>query len=119
MIDPATIAKVYVSPLIRARETLDLLDLPNDIPVEVTPLLTEFNYGDYEGMKTADIKRITGNPKWETWVDPAPNAETPAEVQARVDELIKQIREKHHSPAFQDPSLVRKNVLLVARKFLL
>lgn len=102
--------------MIRARETAALLDLPKDIPVEVTPLLTEFNYGDYEGMKTSEIKALTNNPGWETWVDPAPNAETPTQVQDRIDHLIRYVRDQHHKPAFKDPALKRKNVLLVARK---
>lgn len=114
MIDPDTIAKVYVSPLLRARETLALLNLPASIPVEITDLLHEFRYGDFEGMKTSEIKQLTGNAKWETWVDPAPGAETPEEVQHRIDELIRRVRFEDHQHCFVGPS-ARKNVLLVAR----
>lgn len=120
LIDPCRIGKVYVSPRARAQETLALLQLPKEIPVETTELLAEFNYGDYEGMKTSEIKKLTGNPKWETWIDPAPNAETPAQVQERIDELIKLIRARHHGPAFeQSTDAARPNVLLVAHGHIL
>lgn len=115
LIDPSTLAKVFVSPLVRAQETLALLNLPSDVPVETTSLLTEFNYGDFEGMKTSQIKSITGNPKWETWTDAAPNAETPAQVQKRIDTMISKIKGEYHAPALADSSVRRRNILLVAR----
>lgn len=123
MIDPDKIAKIYVSPRARARETLSLLALPESIPVEVTESLVEFNYGDYEGMKTSEIKAITGNDKWETWVDPAPNAETPAQIQKRIDTFLKDIRTLHHLPAFEqtkkDLQDVKADILLVAHGHIL
>lgn len=118
ILDPSRISKVYVSPRARAQETLALLNLPKQIPIEVTELLAEFNYGEYEGMKTSEIKKLTGKPDWETWVDVAPGAETPAQVQGRVDELITLIRKLHHGPAFAKQAQVSAasdgNVLLVA-----
>ncbi|CCG82667.1 Phosphoglycerate mutase family protein [Taphrina deformans PYCC 5710] len=123
IIDPALITKVYVSPRARAQETLKLLNLPAEIEVETTELLAEFDYGEYEGMKTSEIKRLTGNDKWETWVDEAPGAETPAQVQKRIDELINLIREKHHAPAFnaqlKKQNVPKSNVLLVAHGHIL
>lgn len=122
MIDPSNISKIYVSPRARAQETLKLLNLPSQIPVETTELLAEFNYGDYEGMKTSEIKQLTGNDKWETWVDHAPGAETPAQVSARIDELIRHIRAKHHAPAFEAQKRgekVASDVLLVAHGHIL
>lgn len=120
LIDPDQIGAVYVSPRARAQETLALLNLPSEIPVETTDLLAEFNYGDYEGMKTSDIKKLTGNPKWETWVDHAPGAETPTKVRDRIDQLISLIRTKHHAPAFSNPKDNPKpTVLLVAHGHIL
>lgn len=120
IIDPSQMGAIYVSPRARAQETLKLLNLPTDIPVETTELLAEFNYGDYEGMKTSEIKKLTGNSKWETWVDPAPNAETPAELQFRIDRLIDLIRTKHHKTAFDSAKGdERPNVLLVAHGHIL
>lgn len=121
-IDPSRIGKIYVSPRLRAQQTLQLLNLPASIPVETTELLAEFNYGEYEGMKTKDIKTLTGNDKWETWIDEAPGAETPAQVQQRCDDLIKLIRSRHHEPFFNNASkdsIERPDVLLVAHGHIL
>lgn len=120
LIDPSRIGKVYVSPLARAQETLKILELPSNIPVETTKLLTEFNYGEYEGMKTSEIKKLTGNPKWETWIDEAPGAETPDQVRSRIDELIQIIRDGHHKASFASPNgCDRPDVLLVAHGHIL
>lgn len=123
LIDPSRICKVYVSPRLRAQQTLQLLNLPSSVPVETTELLAEFNYGDYEGMKTKDIKALTGNNKWETWIDVAPGAETPAQVQKRCDELIELIRARHHDPSFQGiqngNDADKPDVLLVAHGHIL
>jgi probable phosphoglycerate mutase len=118
LIDPAKLGQIYISPRLRAQETLKLLHLPSNIPVETTELLREFEYGEYEGMKTSDIKAKTGNDKWETWVDIAPGGETPKQVSHRIDKLIELIRTQHHAKTFakDEVALERPDILLVARK---
>lgn len=100
---------------------------PNN--VTVTSDLCEWNYGDYEGLKSAEIRRsrrergvgtsVAGVQKeWDIWRDGCEGGETPADVTARCDRLIKEIREKFHQPAVEKRD-VMGNVLLVAHGHLL
>ncbi|KAK6354801.1 hypothetical protein TWF696_003934 [Orbilia brochopaga] len=102
LIDPTRIGKIYVSPRTRAQETLKLLSLPPTIHVETTDLLSEFNYGTYEGLTSAQIKQKSGNKDWEIYVHGGgqPTGETPQEVADRVDVLIRRIREEHHKVVY-------------------
>ncbi|HEU4975557.1 MAG TPA: histidine phosphatase family protein [Baekduia sp.] len=77
-------AAVLVSPLARARETAELAGLGDR--AQVREDLVEFDYGDYEGITTADIRRE--RPGWWLWRDGAPGGETPGDVGARVDRVI-------------------------------
>ena len=54
------------------------------------PDLSEYDYGDYEGLTTAEIRRSA--PGWDLWSDGAPDGETPGDVRERVDGLIREIR---------------------------
>lgn len=78
---------VLSSPLGRARETARIAGCPDP---EVTDDLREFDYGDYEGLRTVDIR--ARRPEWRLWRDGCPNGETPAEVGARVDRVIARLR---------------------------
>ncbi|KAA8899200.1 hypothetical protein TRICI_006369 [Trichomonascus ciferrii] len=102
LIVPDHIEKVYVSPRLRARQTLDLLfeshkDEVKNIPIEVTENIREWEYGDYEGMKTADIKALRKSrgldkdSDWSIWRDGCENGEMPDQVAARLDKLIDEI----------------------------
>lgn len=77
-------ARVLCSPLLRARSTAELAGYGDRI--EITPDLTEWNYGDYEGLTTPEIQ--AQDPGWLLWRDGCPGGETPADVSARVDRLI-------------------------------
>jgi broad specificity phosphatase PhoE len=79
---------VLVSPLKRARETADLSGLGDQAVVE--PDLVEWNYGDYEGLTPAQIHQK--RPGWMIFRDGAPGGETPAEIGARVDQVIARVR---------------------------
>lgn len=73
---------VLTSPRQRARRTAELAGFPD---AEVDDDLVEWNYGDYEGITTAEIRETV--PGWTVWDDPVPNGETPAEVAARLDRV--------------------------------
>jgi broad specificity phosphatase PhoE len=82
-----TFAAVLCSPLGRATETADLARL------KCTGLrddLLEWDYGDYEGITTPEIRER--RPDWYLWRDGVPNGETPDEVSARCDRLIDEVR---------------------------
>ena len=48
--------------------------------------MAEWDYGDYEGLRSADIEKT--RPGWNVWRDGCPHGETPAEITARADRLI-------------------------------
>lgn len=87
--DPTfALALVLVSPMARARETARLVGL--DDRAEVDPDLGEWDYGEYEGRTTADIRRE--RPGWSLWTDGAPGGESPAQVAARADRVLARCR---------------------------
>jgi broad specificity phosphatase PhoE len=77
-------AAVLSSPLGRARETAALAGL-GDRAVDRDDLL-EWDYGDYEGVTTAEIQET--RPGWSLWSDGCPGGEQAADVGARVDRVI-------------------------------
>jgi probable phosphoglycerate mutase len=81
-------ALVLTSPLARARDTAALAGFPD---AEVDECLREWDYGDYEGRTTAEI-RETGDPDWFLWDDGVPNGETLDEVAARADRVVARVR---------------------------
>jgi broad specificity phosphatase PhoE len=52
----------------------------------VDPELVEWNYGEYEGRTTAEIRDQV--PDWSVWTHGAPGGETPEQVQARADRVL-------------------------------
>jgi broad specificity phosphatase PhoE len=76
--------RVLVSPLRRALETCELCGLAER--AERTELLTEWDYGEYEGLTSAEIERL--RPGWSLWRDGCPGGEQPADVGARADRVI-------------------------------
>lgn len=85
---PETFEAVFTSPLQRATETCERAGLGER--AEVRPELREWDYGDYEGVTTAEIRRSA--PGWSLWIDGAPGGEGPEQVQARVDRLLVELR---------------------------
>lgn len=81
-------ALVLTSPLMRARETCELAGLGDR--AQVDPDLLEWNYGEYEGLTTAEIHRR--RPAWLLFTDGAPGGERPDEVGRRVDRIIARAR---------------------------
>ena len=83
------VEKAYTSPLSRAADTARLAGFPDAEPRDE---LVEFDYGEYEGRTTADIR--AERPGWYLWRDGSPGGESPAQVAGRVDRLIREIREE-------------------------
>lgn len=82
-----TFAQVRVSPLQRALETARLAGIDLDGPqVVVDDDLQEWDYGDYEGISTPDIRE--DRPGWLLWRDGCPGGEDAHDVGARVDRAI-------------------------------
>jgi broad specificity phosphatase PhoE len=82
-------AKVFASPLQRARRTCELAGF--GAQAEILHDLIEWNYGRYEGVRTPDIQRE--RPGWDLFRDGCPDGETAALVGARADRVIAIIRE--------------------------
>ena len=75
-------ALVLSSPRLRARETCALAGLTCEIDDD----LAEFDYGEYEGLTTKEIR--AERPGWSLWTDGAPGGEVAAQVGERVDRVI-------------------------------
>ena len=80
--------RVLTSPLERARETCQLAGLGDR--AQVDPDLVEWNYGDYEGLTSAEIRDRA--PGWLLFRDGAPGGERPDDVSRRVDRVIARAR---------------------------
>lgn len=83
-------ALVLTSPLSRAAETCDLAGFGGR--AEVDEDLVEWDYGDYEGRTTTDIREE--RPGWTLWNDGVPNGETAAQVGERADRVIERARDQ-------------------------
>jgi broad specificity phosphatase PhoE len=81
--DDAPPALVLTSPRTRARDTAELAGLT---VTRVDERLVEWDYGDYEGRTTPEIRETV--PGWTVWTHPTPGGETPEQVDARADGLL-------------------------------
>jgi broad specificity phosphatase PhoE len=81
-------AKVLTSPLQRAARTCDLAGFK--AAAQVDPNLLEWNYGQYEGRRSAEIR--AERPDWDLFRDGCPGGESPADVGARADAVIQRVR---------------------------
>lgn len=80
-------AAVLTSPLKRARETCELSGLIG--LAQERRSLIEWDYGDYEGLTTAEIQQE--RPKWSLWRDGCPKGEDASAVGARADAAISEL----------------------------
>ena len=83
-----TFAKVFTSPLQRARRTCELAGFGS--VAQIDPDLMEWDYGEYEGRLTVDI--LKERPDWQLFRDGAPGGETPQQVAARADRVVSRVR---------------------------
>lgn len=81
-------AHVLSSPLQRARQTCALAGLGAAAKIE--PELAEWDYGEYEGQRSPDIRATRAD--WNIFQDGCPHGEMPAQVSARADRVIAHLR---------------------------
>jgi broad specificity phosphatase PhoE len=78
-----TFDTVYASPMQRARQTSELAGFSSP---QITDLLKEVDYGDYEGLTSRQIHEA--NPSWELYMNGSPGGETPTQIYTRVQAFI-------------------------------
>ena len=83
-----TFARVFTSPLRRAVRTCELAGFAAAATVD--PDLVEWNYGEYEGRRTAEIR--LERPDWQLFRDGCPGGEMPDEVGVRADRMVSRVR---------------------------
>ena len=82
---------VLISPTGRARRTAELAGLTGLTGAVIEPDLVEWNYGAYEGLTTAEVRR--DHPGWTIWDSHAPpDGETAEQVGIRVDRVLARAR---------------------------
>lgn len=83
-----TFAKVFTSPLQRATRTCELAGF--GAVAETDSDLVEWNYGQYEGRRSAEI--LAESPDWQLFRDGCPGGESPAQVGERADRVVQRVR---------------------------
>jgi len=81
-------AKVLTSPLRRACRTCELAGFGS--VAQIDPDLVEWNYGEYEGRRTAEI--LAERPQWQLFRDGCPGGESPAQIGERADRVVERVR---------------------------
>ena len=79
---------VFTSPLQRATRTCELAGFGDAARTDED--LLEWDYGDYEGRRTSEIR--AARPEWDLFTDGCPNGESVADVGARADRVIARLR---------------------------
>ena len=79
--------RVVTSPRRRARDTAALV---GHADAEPDPDLVEWDYGDYEGITTREIRETV--PGWTVWTHPVPGGESADDVTARLDRVVERVR---------------------------
>ncbi|RLV93447.1 Sedoheptulose 17-bisphosphatase [Spathaspora sp. JA1] len=111
MIKPKNITHIFVSPRLRARHTAELLlekvdpAVKEQIPIVIDEDIREWEYGDYEGLKTNEIielrksrgldQDLAPGDKWNIFRDGCENGEDNKQVKERLDRFISKIHAIH------------------------
>ena len=95
-------ADVFTSPRRRARDTCALAGLGDRAVVDDD--LAEWNYGEYEGTRTADLR--VADPEWSIWTASIDRGETLDEVARRVDRVIARAAAVHDGTDGPQPRAV-------------
>jgi len=80
--------QVLTSPLERAARTCELAGFGDRAQVDAD--LVEWNYGDYEGLRSAEI--LAQRPDWTLFRDGCPGGESPVDVMVRADRVVRRLR---------------------------
>jgi broad specificity phosphatase PhoE len=88
VLDPSAFGRVLCSPLLRATETCELAGFRDR--AEIVEDLHEWDYGDYEGLTTPQIREQ--RPDWILWRDGCPAGESPEAIRARADQVLESVR---------------------------
>jgi broad specificity phosphatase PhoE len=83
-----TFAKVFTSPLQRASRTAELAGF--GAVAETDPDLVEWDYGQYEGLTSAQI--LAQRPDWQLFRDGCPGGESPAQISERANRVVQRVR---------------------------
>jgi probable phosphoglycerate mutase len=83
-----TFARVFTSPLQRAARTCELAGF-GDV-ADIDSDLVEWDYGQYEGRRTAEIH--AERPDWQLFRDGCPGGESPGQIGARADRVVSRLR---------------------------
>ena len=83
-----TCAKVWTSPLQRAARTCELAGF--GAVAEVDRDLVEWDYGQYEGRRSSEIR--AERPDWQLFRDGCPGGESPGQVSERADRVVRRVR---------------------------
>ena len=83
-----TFAKVFTSPLRRAMRTCELAGFGS--VAEIDPDLVEWDYGEYDGRTTAEIR--AERPDWSLFRDGCPGGESTRQITARADRVARRLR---------------------------
>src|SRR5262249_55022617 len=81
-------AKVFTSPLRRAMRTCELAGFGS--VAEIDRNLVEWDYGEYEGRRSAEIH--AERPDWQLFRDGCPGGESPQQVAARADRVVNHLQ---------------------------
>jgi len=84
-----TFAKVFSSPLQRVRRTCELAGFGSVAAID--PDLLEWDYGQYEGLRSAEIHAT--RPSWQLFRDGCPGGESPSDVGMRADAVVRRVRD--------------------------
>ena len=101
-LEGTTFSHVFSSPLQRADYTCELAGFGEVAAID--PDLLEWDYGDYEGLTTAEI--VKKRPGWNIFDDGCPGGESLADVTARADRMIGKLR---GSPRRRRPALFQQS----------
>lgn len=95
--------RVFVSPLGRAKDTCRLAGFGDR--AEVRDALVEFDYGEYEGLTTEQIRETV--PGWTVWTHGSPGGETAADVGARLDPFMTELKQDGDAVVFAHGHVLR------------
>ena len=83
-----TVARVFTSPVQRAMRTCELAGF--GAAAEIDPDLVEWDYGQYEGRRSAEIH--VERPDWQLFRDGCPGGESPGQIGTRADRVVGRVR---------------------------